>query len=80
MSEPHSDRSGAVYERLLRGKATSGEYVTALRAEARERVQSLRGADRVTDAAKLHGQGVDGGPVAPEPCPDSVALDEDRAR
>lgn len=66
MSSAKSE-SAQLFDALLHGDATSGEYVAALRHEASERVRDLRGADRVTDAAKTTGQGVDGGTVAPEP-------------
>lgn len=35
-------RSSAIYERLLRGEATAGEYCEAVRREARETVRAFR--------------------------------------
>lgn len=49
---PKTSSSAVIYELLLRGRVTSAEYVAALRAEARDRVRSLRGAGRVTDRQK----------------------------
>lgn len=59
-------QSDLLYRRLLRGEATSAEYVAALRREARERIDSLRGS-LMNRTAESRGQVAGLGLPAPEP-------------